>query len=89
MPAAARRAKRRMAAKLERKPDLNTATRDELTQLEGIGPSSAEEIVKYREAHGGFKNVEELDEVYGFGEVMARKVRDQVYVSETPEAMSI
>lgn len=79
------------------KIDLNTATATELMRIEGIGPSSAREIIRYREEHGGFRSVDELSEVYGFGEVMANKVRSRVFVGEPaeeetpvpPEAMNI
>lgn len=48
--------------------DLNAATEAELATLPGIGEALAARIVEYRREHGGFRSVEELDEVPGIGE---------------------
>lgn len=48
--------------------DINTADKALLTELPGIGEAYAEAIIEYREAQGGFKQVEELLEVRGIGE---------------------
>ena len=53
--------------------DLNTATVDELDALPGVGPVLAQRIVAWREAHGGFRSVEDLQQVPGIG---ARKFSD-------------
>ncbi|SDC30028.1 helix-hairpin-helix domain-containing protein [Shouchella lonarensis] len=59
--------------------NLNTATVDELTTLQGIGPARAEAIVAYREEHGPFESVEALTNVSGIGakslEVIIDKIR--------------
>ena len=60
--------------------DLNTATVDQLDELDGIGPATAQQIVSYREAHGGFGSVEELDQVPGIGETRLAALRDKVRV---------
>jgi competence protein ComEA len=58
--------------------DLNTATVEQLDELDGIGPATAQQIVSYREAHGGFGSVEELDQVPGIGETRLAALRDKV-----------
>jgi len=60
--------------------DLNTATVEQLDELDGIGPATAQQIVAYREAHGGFGSVEELDQVPGIGETRLAALREKVRV---------
>jgi competence protein ComEA len=47
--------------------DLNTATSDQLDDLPGVGPVLAQRIVAYRTQHGGFRSVEQLQDVSGIG----------------------
>src|SRR4051794_1142348 len=47
---------------------LSTATVAQLDTLDGIGPTLAARIVAYRQAHGGFRSVDELKRVEGIGE---------------------
>ena len=53
--------------------DLNTATVEQLDALPGVGPVLAQRIVAWREAHGGFRTVDDLQQVPGIG---ARKFSD-------------
>jgi competence protein ComEA len=60
--------------------NLNTATPEQLDELDGIGPTTAQHIIEYREAHNGFGSVEELDQVPGIGETRLAALRDKVRV---------
>jgi len=60
--------------------NLNTATQAELEAVKGIGPSKAKAIIEHREKNGGFKSVDELAKVKGFGKASVAKVKDQFEV---------
>lgn len=47
--------------------DLNSASEEELQELPGVGPVTAEEIADHRRSNGSFGSVEELDDVDGIG----------------------
>jgi competence protein ComEA len=47
--------------------DLNTATAEQLDSLPGIGPVTAQKILDYRQEHGAFHSVAELEGVPGIG----------------------
>lgn len=60
--------------------NINKANSAQLQTLNGIGPAKAQEILKYRKAHGGFKTVDELVNVSGIGPKTVAKLRGQVNV---------
>lgn len=59
---------------------LNTATKDELMTLSGIGESKAEKIIAYREENNGFKSIEELKNVSGIGDSIFEKIKSNITV---------
>lgn len=60
--------------------NINTATQSELEAVKGLGPSKAQSIIAYREANGGFKSVDDLDKVKGFGKASIEKIRSELSV---------
>ncbi len=55
------------------KVNINTATAEEFTTLNGIGPAKARAIVEYRKQIGEFKSLEELSMVKGIGKSTVSK----------------
>jgi competence protein ComEA len=68
--------------------DLNTATKDELVALQGIGPAKAQAILDYRAQHGGFQRVEELKDVKGIGAKRYEKLKGEFSVAP-PRAAAV
>ena len=54
---------------------LSSATAQDLDSLDGIGPTLAQRIVEYRQAHGGFHSVDELRQVQGIGDKRFQQLR--------------
>ena len=61
--------------------NLNTATVAQLETLPGIGKSTAERILEYRQKNGGFKKVEDLMNVRGIGEKSFLKMKALITVT--------
>lgn len=87
-PPARREPAARPAAKLDGVPaapvDVNTASREELRRLPGIGRTLATRIVEAREAAGGFGSVDELRRVRGLGGAKLDRLRPFVAVAHAP-----
>ena len=62
------------------KININTATKEELMTLPGIGESKALAILAYRQEKGGFSTLEELKKVEGIKEAVFSKVKDLIEI---------
>lgn len=60
--------------------NLNTASLSELDALPGVGPSTAQKIIDYRAASGGFRSVDDLKNVSGIGDAKFETLKDLVTV---------
>jgi competence protein ComEA len=57
---------------------LGSATADQLDEIEGIGPVTAEKIVEFRDQHGGLSSVDQLDEISGIGPATMEALRAEL-----------
>ena len=62
------------------KVNINTANKEELSALPGIGPAIAERIIEYRDKNGPFKNTEEITKIKGIGEKTFQKIKDLIAI---------
>ena len=60
--------------------NINSASVEKLSSLNGIGKSTAEKIVKYREENGYFNTIEEIMNVSGIGESKFNSIKDNIEV---------
>ena len=57
---------------------LGTATAEQLDTIEGIGPVTAEDIIGFRDQHGGLSSIEQLDEISGIGPATMEALRKRL-----------
>lgn len=62
--------------------DINKAGREELIKLKGIGEKTADLIIGYRNAVGGFSDISEIMNINGIGEKTFEGIKDHIYVTE-------
>ena len=61
--------------------DLNTASKELLMTLPGIGEARAEAILAYRSEHGRFRSIEEIQNISGIKSSLFEKIREKIMVS--------
>ncbi len=57
---------------------LGTATVEQLDTIDGIGPVTAEDIVQFRDEHGGLASVDQLDQISGIGPATMEALRSRL-----------
>ena len=62
------------------KVNINTASKEKLETLPGIGETTAQKIIDYREANGKFKTIEDIKNVSGIGESKYESLKDKITV---------
>jgi len=62
------------------KVNINTADKEALSSLSGVGPVTAGRIIEYREKNGPFKNIDEITKIKGIGEKTFQKIKDLITV---------
>jgi competence protein ComEA len=60
--------------------NINTATLDELDALPGIGPTTAQKIIDYRDENGSFLSIEDILNVSGIGPATFDEIKDLITV---------
>lgn len=64
----------------DKKININTAGKEELMTLTGIGEAKAQSILDYREEHGGFGSIEELMQIEGIKEGVFNKIKQDIMI---------
>ena len=73
---------RQQVNSIPNKININTADKNELTKIKGIGPSKADKIIAFREKVGKFEKKEDLLQIKGIGEKTLEKMSNQITLGE-------
>lgn len=57
---------------------LSSATAEQLDTIDGIGPVTAEDIIAFRDEHGGLSSIDQLDQISGIGPATMEALRDRL-----------
>lgn len=64
----------------ENKINLNTASKEQLMTLSGVGSAKADAIIAYRKEQGGFQSIEDIMKIEGIKEGVFKKIKDKITV---------
>jgi len=67
---------------ISKKININTADKNELTKITGIGPSKAEKILTFRNNVGRFEKMEDLLQIKGIGKKTLEKIKEEITLGE-------
>ena len=60
--------------------NINTANKEQLMKISGVGKTKAEAIISHREKNGDFKKKEDITKVHGIGKATFEKIKDKIEV---------
>jgi len=60
--------------------NINTADSEQLQELSGVGPATAEKIIEYREENGRFSKIEDIKNVSGIGDKTFEEFKDDIKI---------
>ena len=60
--------------------NINTANKEQLMKISGVGKTKAEAIIAHREKNGDFKKKEDITKVHGIGKATFEKIKDKIEV---------
>ena len=60
--------------------NINTANKEQLMKISGVGKTKAEAIISYRDKNGDFKKKEDITKVRGIGKATFEKIKDKIEV---------
>lgn len=67
-------------SKKDSKVNINTANKEKLATLPGIGEGTAEKIIEYRSKTGKFKTIDEIKKIPGIGESKFKSLKDKITI---------
>ena len=70
----------KQSSEISEKVNINTATKQELMELDGIGEAMSNKIIEYRRINGDFNMIEELMKIPGFGKERFERIKEDICV---------